>query len=148
MIASYLRMTFTESSHKTRNLPIVLRVDIGAGGVKQLNDVQVTPVGRKPKTRVALLVSHVDLRLARKEKLDKAIVALVGGDRQRRVSARRHGRGVHVGALVQEHATDFHVASGGGLHQRREPRFGSMFHIGSSVQKQRDNLVSALRYKT
>jgi len=57
-----LGVTFSEGRHQTGNLSVVLRVDVGSGRVEKLDDLEMTTIGCKPKTRIAFLVAHINLK--------------------------------------------------------------------------------------
>ena len=71
-------------------------------------------------------------------------MALVGGNSQRRVARRRHGRGVHVSPFLEQHMPDFDVATRGRLHQRGQTRLRSVLDVRPPVNQQTDDLVAAL----
>ena len=67
----HLAVPLAERSHQAGHLSVVLAVDIGAGAVQQLHNVQMAAVGSQPEGGVALLVAHVHLGPAREQQLDK-----------------------------------------------------------------------------
>ena len=56
-----LGVPFSECSHETGDLAVVLRVDVGSRGVKELHNLKMTSIGSEPQTRITLLVPHINL---------------------------------------------------------------------------------------
>ena len=140
----HLGVTLPEGGHQARHLPVVLTVDVGAGGVEKLDHVKVTTVGGQPQGGVALLVPHIHLGSPGQQQLHKAIVTLVSSNGQRSVTRAWHRGSVDIRSLVKEDTTHLSVASAGGLHERGEASLGPVLHIGLAVQQQRHHLVPAL----
>lgn len=77
------------------------------------------------------------------QQLDELGVALVGGDGERGVAGRGHGRRVDVGALVQQHAAHLHVAAARRLHERRQASLSAVLDVRFAVEQQAHHLVSS-----
>lgn len=56
-----LGVAFPEGCHEARHLPVVLRVNVGSGGVEELDNLQVTSIGGQPQAGVTLLVPDINL---------------------------------------------------------------------------------------
>ena len=66
-------------------------------------------VATEPDGRVSLLVLRVHMGTPVQHQLDKELVALVGGNGERRVPRRRNRWCVDVGALFQENSANIDV---------------------------------------
>ena len=56
-----LGVAFPEGRHEARDLPVVLRVNVGPGRVQQLDNLEVASIGGQPQAGIAFLVPHIDL---------------------------------------------------------------------------------------
>ena len=56
-----LGVAFPEGCHEAGDLPVVLRVNVGPGGVEELDDLQVASVSGQPQAGIAFLVPHINL---------------------------------------------------------------------------------------
>ena len=57
----HLWVAFSEGRHQTGDFAVVLAVNVCPRRVQKLNHIQVTPIGSQPQTRVAFLITNIDL---------------------------------------------------------------------------------------
>ena len=67
-------MTLSEGCHQTGDFPVVLAVNVRARGVQELDNVKMTAVRGQPQTRVAFLITNIDLGTPEKQKENLKIV--------------------------------------------------------------------------